>query len=180
MGKPLGLGKIKIDILNLLFVNRKDRYETDPLFDTSFFHQQTDTNVKRIEEISKKLTESHADFHKRRYCSTVTVKEKNQNCKTISGFIEVFKTTIKNLYGDNWLTQLENIGNPESTKTKGVPVQYPNLENGGVEECFKWWVWNSGKEKDVTGEKKTLKAVPEKVGGKMPTLPITPGQYKNT
>jgi CRISPR-associated protein (TIGR03986 family) len=170
MGKPLGLGKINIEILNVLFVNRHYRYREEPLFTDSFFHCQSDTKQERLSKIEGCFSGKENSFYKNRFCHTVSeTYEKDKDY-----FINKFKSAINRLYDENWLIQLENIGNPESTNIPDVPVQYPNLKKGGVEECFKWWVRNSGKERHVTGAKVTLKEVPENAGDKMPTLPFNP------
>ncbi len=142
MGKPIGLGCVKIDILNLLFVDRMERYNNDQLFDNHFFHTQTDTNKKRIVKINEKLNEKDDFnlFEKQRF---VANSKNQQEAKyNASYFIQKFKETIESdfLYGPGWLTPLENIGNPVSTE--GLIVRYPSdpKDPCGYDEAFKWWV----------------------------------------
>jgi len=173
LGKPLGLGKIKIDLLNLLFVNRKKRYVEDDLFSPAFFHSQTGTKTERISELGDALNREGRDFDRQRFCA-IANQESDLRIKPL---ISIFKKKIQELYGENWLTPLENLGDPASTE--GLEVRYPpHPDTGGYEESFKWWMRNAGNDKDenrqtIPGAKKTLAAIPSKPG-KAPTLPSNP------
>ena len=182
MGKPIGLGRIRIDILNLLFVNRQRRYGDDNLFDSTFFHSQTDTDTKRINEINKPLKDESSDqqnerdrFQKQRYFSVAS----DPHQQDIEYFRNEFKGKIKLIYGDNWLVPLESMGDPGSTE--GHNVRYPPDPNdpGGHDEAFKWWVRNAGKDKDeyghpIPGLKKPLPALSDVPSTPAPTLPVDP------
>lgn len=175
MGKPLGLGKIEVEILNVLFVNRQCRYGKDALFTESFFHTQTGTNQERLSEIEGRFSGEEYAFYKNRFCPAV----KNTHEKDKAYFLEKFKAATSAAYGKDWLIQLENPGNPDSTEIPDTPVQYPNLKKGGDEESFKWWMRNAGKEKDagrrpIPGLNKTLQGMPASEGAKAPVLPFNP------
>ena len=174
MGKPLGMGSIQIDTLNLLFVNRKERYENDPFFSNQFFHTQTGTVGKRLGELADIYSQSadkQASFESERFCSQI--KKEAQN--NMEHFVSQFKKKIHELYANDWLVPLENIGN--LTATEGLDVRYPpNPDNNSEKEIFKWWVLNAHKEK---GQKKTLSRVPETPEHKAGTLPNNPGLRAN-
>ncbi|MBF0551229.1 MAG: hypothetical protein HQK60_11905 [Deltaproteobacteria bacterium] len=174
--------------MNLLFVNRTDRYKTDPLFADSndtqgtapFFHTQAVTKNDKIKAIRQAFTGSpRADFERERFGAWA----QKQHSKSVDEFITEFKNLIQSqeLYGANWLAPLENIGDPKSTA--GLEVHYPlNPEpmppdapaDLPFKESFKWWMRNAGKEKGYTGSKKSLPTTPGKPGEKAPVLPKNP------
>jgi CRISPR-associated protein (TIGR03986 family) len=156
MGKPLGMGRIKVEIANLLFVDRKTRYGKSNLFDVSFFHQQTDSNLGNIAE-----NFGRDGFHSMQFCQEASEPSEHN----VDYYRNQFKEHVRNQYGNEWGTILEMIGDPGATED--LEVCYPPNPSGEEGENFKWWVDNRGKE----GMRKPLPVIE---GAKAPTLSADP------
>lgn len=168
MGKPLGMGQIKVDILNLLFIDRQLRYGDDPLFSPGLFHAQTGTKTSDLETLTNDFADDERGiFNRERYCPSVHVEHE----KATEDFTGEFKKKITKEYGPDWLIPLETIGYPDATDLPDIPVQYPNLAKGGLAESYKWWMRNSDK---VRGKMKPLPQVPNQPGKKAGVLPFDP------
>jgi CRISPR-associated protein (TIGR03986 family) len=156
MGKPLGMGRIKVEIANLLLVDRKTRYGKSDLFDTSFFHQQTDSNLGNIAE-----NFGRDGFHSMQFCQEAGEPSEHN----VDYYRNQFKEHVRNQYGNEWGTILGMIGDPGATED--LDVCYPPNPSREEGENFKWWVNNRGKE----GMRKPLPVIE---GAKAPTLPADP------
>lgn len=163
MGKPLGIGRIKVEIANLLFVDRKARYCKDNLFEEHFFHQQTDTNLGNL-----KKSFADSKFHSMHQKPSKPF-EHNEAYYNEAYYRDKFKKDVRSHYGNEWGAILEMIGDPGATGS--LKVCYPPNPSGEEGKNFKWWMRNSGKEKDIKGVRKALPVIE---GAKAPTLPADP------
>ncbi len=156
MGKPLGMGRIKVELANLLFVDRKTRYGKSALFDTRFFHQQTDSNLGNIAE-----NFGRDGFHSMQFCQDASEPSEHD----VAYYRNKFQKDVRSHYGNEWGAILEMIGDPAATGN--LKVCYPPNPSGEEGKNFEWWVRNRGKQ----GMRKPLPVIK---GAKAPTLPTDP------
>lgn len=131
MGKPLGLGQVRIDPIGLFFIDRFERYNnTTDLFNAKRYHEYwvpEDENVAVWpEEYQKEQWEAQNGLKKSK---KGFLNKKDGIYNTQNAFEP--QSDIK--------TALELLGNPESTKNK--KVHYPQIvENPDLEEeHFQWF-----------------------------------------
>ena len=119
MGKPIGLGSVKIDILALQTIDRYQRYATDDLNAQRFNqHRWVNTDYqKHLDEAGCQITPT-------------------SNPLIPDNLREIFtKTMNANIY-----RTLDLLGNPENIKN---PVHYPQINNNSIEEeNYQWFVAN--------------------------------------
>lgn len=139
MGKPLGLGSVKVDIIGLHLVNRAVRYR-ETAFDTAKRYAQVWKNTDVIAKLPPHLgTESQA--------------EPRGNCPSPVDLAYAQMQVLKKNAPDVF-NAITLIGNPKAV-TK--PVHYPQLRGQDIEEeTFKWFVNNDLPERNYYGENQTL------------------------
>ena len=153
MGKPIGLGSVRIDPVGLLLVDRKKRYSNEGLGDERYH----DSWVAPDEDVSKWPLPYRAEKGVKADCPAFE--------ELREGFSRTMDTDIRHA--------LELIGNPESVV---APVHYPQMHGpkiGGAEfeqEHFRWFTEN---DRRAEKEKETAVALePMKSGDShLPTLP---------
>lgn len=136
MGKPLGLGSVRIEPIGVFRVNRKDRYAKGNLFADRYAEvwRATDANAYPWAVVADEIPPSYehesravgADFN-----------------PTIAELHRQFRETMKGLAPDI-IHALELIGNPDSVK---APVHTPLVKDNGVmqddeSKSFLWFVAN--------------------------------------
>lgn len=126
MGKPIGLGRVRIDIMGILFIDRAQRYHTKDLFHAPRYHQAWLNN-----EISP-------DVYPREQQAVRQAKNLSFHWENLR---EAFRTSI----ASNVINALELIGDPNK-----VPAVVHTPQTGGIEpndpkmeqENFHWFVDN--------------------------------------
>ena len=126
MGKPLGLGKIKVEPIGLFLIDRIRRYEKDPLFSPSRYHKSWG---------DKKILGKLPDCYQK--------EKKMELFGEINDVFNYLITSFRNKtvldQGKDSVSAIEVLGNPNVT----APVHYPQLEGAHIEgENFKWFVEN--------------------------------------
>jgi CRISPR-associated protein (TIGR03986 family) len=125
MGKPLGLGTVRIDPLSICYIDRAKRYRKADLFNSSRYH-----DIWRADEPSSSESNLPKDKDKKR---------------SFSDFRDYFRNIMKNINAKG-IEALELIGDPAGIKD--APVQYPQVNMAKVEkgddelEHFRWWEAN--------------------------------------
>ncbi len=135
MGKPIGLGSVKIDVVALLTIDRKQRYTKDPL-ESYRYNQHNWVNqayLKEMNDMGYKITETSNPLQptdlRKKFTDTMSY--------------DIYRA-------------LDLLGNPHNIKH---PVHYPQVENQNIEEeNFKWFVTND----NPNAETNTLEAINEK------------------
>ena len=170
LGKPLGMGRIRIDLLNLLLVDRRRRYGEDELFADVFFHCQDGTRTDRVTKLRQTFEAKNDLFNRSRFCTTAGENWQ----RTITELRQNFVDTMKQAYGDDFFAQLENLGHLGATQ--GLEVRYPPNPGDPASrtESFKWFLRNADKERNITGRRATLPPVPGVAGSQAPALPCDP------
>lgn len=143
LGKPLGLGTVRIDIAGLFLTDRQKRYaEDDPFSPAHRYH-------------SSCLSDCMQNAPKDRYRNETGVEPK----PTIIGELrDYFRTSMINAKLSATIEAVETIGNP-SKIVQGIHVQYPQIENGPAEgDHFKWFVRN-GHKNTPDNERQYLKPI---------------------
>ena len=131
MGKPIGLGSVKIDILALQTIDRKKRYAQDKI-DAERFNRHNWVNTADIDELDKagyKVVPTSGPL------DPVTLRK-------------IFTDTMEaNIY-----RALELLGNPHNVK---YPVHYPQVQTKPIEQKnYQWFVANdkeSGEGRNTIG-----------------------------
>ena len=138
MGKPIGLGSVKIDIMALQTINRKKRYAQDKV-EAERFNQHNWVNAAYQDELKK------AGY---KVVPTLGPLEPMTLRKTFTDTMEA------NIY-----RALELLGNPYNVKH---PVHYPQVQAKEIEkENYQWFVANDkGSGKDPAKEE-VLKDITE-------------------
>ncbi|WP_027150709.1 TIGR03986 family CRISPR-associated RAMP protein [Methylobacter tundripaludum] len=142
MGKPLGLGSVKIDIMALQTINRQQRYAQDGLEENRFNRHNwvNPPHQPRLDKAGYSISLSSTPLNPEILRATFT--------KTMNA--DIYRT-------------LELLGNPQNVKR---PVHYPQVENHNIEqENYKWFVANdqgSGKGRNkIDPAEKALKILTE-------------------
>ncbi|MFZ4538913.1 RAMP superfamily CRISPR-associated protein [Propionivibrio sp.] len=139
MGKPLGLGSVKVDVIGMFLVNRVTRYR-ETAFDTAKRYAQVWKNTSINVSLPPHLSaESQA--------------EPVGNCPSPVDLahtqMQMLKQKAQDIFNAIVLT-----GNPKAV-TK--PVHYPQLRGQDIEEeTFKWFVNNDYEDRNYTGESMPL------------------------
>ncbi|GEM_PF-887997 len=129
MGKPLGLGSIKITPLSLFLVNRSQRYATDGL-DKPRYHAVWHTGT---------ASEPRWPDHLQR-------EQQGIAFEGVSTAPTVMSLAAEAKVSDDVKRALELLGNPDEIT---VPVHYPQLHNGLMEsKQFDWFVQNDKSGRD--------------------------------
>ncbi|MDD4273329.1 MAG: TIGR03986 family CRISPR-associated RAMP protein [Desulfobacter postgatei] len=125
MGKPIGLGTVKIDIAALQTIDRQARYNDSA------------QNTERYNEgawVDKKLEKQILELYGENGISSTPGKLNPQDCK--KKFTETMDTDIARA--------IELLGNPGHVKN---PVHYPQVNDENIEkENFKWFERNATNE----------------------------------
>jgi CRISPR-associated protein (TIGR03986 family) len=170
MGKPIGLGTVRITPAGLLLVNRNERYSADGLFNPRFaavWHaddSQAWPWPTKHKESSEQLSE--ASEWPERYAREVAAAQSATDKISPPDLYQNFVTSMdQSLHG-----ALALIGDPSAIRKT---VHYPIVEGQSVEaegETFKWFMANdfkSGRSPDQTAPAKTsLKPLVAQVQGK--------------
>lgn len=142
MGKPIGLGSVKIDIMALQTINRRQRYAQDEI-EAERFNQHSWVNTTyqdKLEKAGYKVIPSTPPL----------------NPETLR---EIFTNTMNaDIY-----RALDLLGNPQNVT---YPVHYPQVQRTNIEqENYKWFVAN-----DQGPASKALEPITEN-STYLPTLP---------
>lgn len=131
MGKPIGLGRVRIDIMGILFIDREQRYCTKDLFQAPRYHQAWLNN-----EISP-------DVYPRE-------QQAAQQAKNLPFHWEDLRKAFRSRIASNVINALELIGDPNK-----VPAVVHTPQIGGIEldepkmerKNFDWFVNNNDPKK---------------------------------
>jgi CRISPR-associated protein (TIGR03986 family) len=128
MGKPLGLGSARVEILGLFLVDRQQRYTTDALPASRYQH------IWRKDAAPAENWPSHLQTEAK---ATATQNAPNPNDLAASA-LEKLQNTAPDVYNAILL-----LGNPAAVKK---PVHYPQVAGADLEkELFKWFMDNDAK-----------------------------------
>lgn len=152
MGKPLGLGSVKIEPVGLFYIDRKKRYEEEDLLSTECKRYHAADKIGDVSALAPEIYKYEV------------AEEPNLvlgNYLSFTALRDDFRGQIyPHTHGAITL-----VGNPASVTH---PVHTPILERGNVEEeTFKWFVENENKDRPVD-RKAFLKPLPQDT---LPTLP---------
>ncbi|MGQ0594715.1 MAG: TIGR03986 family type III CRISPR-associated RAMP protein [Gammaproteobacteria bacterium] len=126
MGKPIGLGTVRVNIEGLFLVNRLVRYGSDDVFDRSRYHQVWWGGHHSAEWRSRYRLEMVAAT------GQPTIAQQEQPEQRAARYLEQHTGSTTHV--------LLALGNPQNIRD---PVHYPQLANLDVEvETFKWFVYN--------------------------------------
>ncbi len=134
MGKPLGLGTVKIEPQALLFINRHERYSKDTLFSTPRYHRVwRPQDAADLPSAYKKVADKAP--------IKVGADDAAESC---AGLKAVFTNALKAIdTTGHTLKVVEKLGDPASVQH---PVHYPQVlgRNGAASELerYKWFVAN--------------------------------------
>lgn len=121
LGKPIGLGSIRIDPVGLYFVDRAKRYSSAEWLKPRYAEAWVDS------ETVSKLPKSYS-----REAGTTSTEG-------ISSWADR-RAAFKDLMPADLLNAIETLGNPGNVKE---PVHYPTVQGGSAEkEHFQWFVAN--------------------------------------
>jgi hypothetical protein len=124
LGKPLGLGSVRIDVVGICLVNRADRYAADGLFKPRY------EDVWREEKVDEWPT-----AYQREKSATLSKSE-----NPIESLRQSFRQSIVDAGNGEILNALEMLGNPANVR---VAVHTPTVEDGETEkETYRWFVAN--------------------------------------
>lgn len=142
MGKPIGLGSVKVDIAALQTIDRKRRYSENSI-DDERYNQHSWIN---------------ADYAAKLENAGYSVGPNSNPLDPA-----VLRKTFTDTMDADIYRALELLGNPNSVKR---PVHYPQVQDGHIEqENYKWFVANdqgSGQEPNKIGPfHQTLKTIDE-------------------
>lgn len=121
LGKALGLGSVKIDIMGVFLINRTERYSLKGFYETARYHQALQDTATSTEWEVLYPTEFDA-------------------LKTATELKSADFYTDKSLIDDTSLNLLNTVGNPTNLK-EGVSVKPPltNQQVSEEEETFQWF-----------------------------------------
>lgn len=126
MGKPIGLGTVRISIEGLFLVNRIARYGSDDIFGGHRYYQAWWTDQHSVEWRSRYPLEVVAATGQ----PTIALQEQPE--QRAARYLEQ--------HCDSATRALLTLGNPQNIQH---PVHYPQRANLDVEvETFKWFVYN--------------------------------------
>lgn len=126
LGKPLGLGKLKLEPVGLFFINRINRYRQEPLLGSRYTVAWKDPNV--IDWPDR--------YRREKDCPTTS------STKSPRDYREDYRKRIEQKYPKLFTTlqAIELIGDPSKVKH---PVHYPQLPSRDVEsKLYKWFQEN--------------------------------------
>jgi len=130
MGKPIGLGSVKIEIIGLFLVNRQARYRQVDFSDTNPQAQRYDT-VWKCDKFPTQLP-AHLCREKD---ATPTVANQTTPEQMAQNQMRALQTADPALFNAILLT-----GNPKAVKK---PVHYPQVRGRPIEtETYRWFVEN--------------------------------------
>ena len=125
MGKPIGLGSVKIEPVGLFTVNRKERYfsQTGDLFEQKRYHNAWKSGTNSLPAIYDREKMEYGDGNQLGKLDYEKIKK---------GFADRMDKDIQKA--------LEILGDPAKVT---IPVHYPQLTNKDIEnENFKWFMNN--------------------------------------
>lgn len=153
LGKPLGLGSVKLDIIGLFLIDRQQRYSLDGFYETSRYHQvlqgsQTDDAWQTLYPL---------EYQAWQQIEKTTLADSTicQNAELIDGIT---------------LDLLNTVGDPSKLKPN-TPVEPPMTlqQNDPEQETFKWFVEN---DKELKNSPSYLEALPPiESNRELPVLP---------
>ncbi|NOY54350.1 MAG: TIGR03986 family CRISPR-associated RAMP protein [Deltaproteobacteria bacterium] len=131
-GKPIGLGKVRIDPIGLFLVNREDRYTTDEIFSSPRY-----AKVWRKEDAPEDWPgrygrEAEAEVAEAEVAGAITY--------------DAFRKGFRDKMNEDIRPALELLGDPAKVTE---PVHTPLVQGQGPEdETFKWFVENDKRRHD--------------------------------
>ncbi len=135
MGKPIGLGSIKIDIKGLFIIERQLRYDEKDIFNTCRYHKIF--VYEQNKEFIRKLNDCYI-YEKEALDKDTLIDEKIKPETLSSNFAEKMNKDIKK--------SIELLGNPGNIN---FPVHTPQIMNVKdlEKETFKWFKNNQENQK---------------------------------
>ena len=127
MGKPLGLGSVKIDLSGVYFIDRVKRYQTDDLFTPRFHKAWIDLQKNVVtEQVNSEYIEQSAEV--------ISIREALDELKQSDEHEKLIDRVSHNLL----CTMMRTDAVPQDSS-----IHYPLLEDQQEEsEGFKWFVQN--------------------------------------
>lgn len=147
LGKALGLGSVKIDIMGVFLIDRTERYSLKGFYETARYHQTLRGTAESTEWEVLYPTEFEA-------------------LKTATELKSADFYTDKSLIDDTSLNLLNTIGNPTNLR-QGISVKPPltNQQVSEEEETFQWFGKNENLPRD---QRQALR--PIEANAALPTL----------
>ncbi len=161
MGKPLGLGKIRIDPIGLFYIDRQARYRETALFE-----------AKRYDGCQVSVKENPSQWPD---CYKRERQVAGQNDTRFPAFDilrESFRDSMLRNKMDDIRQALELLGNPEKVRS---PVQTPQVapERGHdpEKETYRWFVANDQGSDGIASQCEFLRPLDDQVDKTNPVLP---------
>jgi CRISPR-associated protein (TIGR03986 family) len=138
MGKPFGLGTVRIDPVAMLFVSRHDRYQfaSDGPLDSQRYHFGSAQEPNEVERLPSRYQRERQWIEKHRIEGQEIIPFEGWNGKSFSNLRDEFRSSMNR----EIRVALERIGDPASVSH---PVHYPvQRDQTGELEGFKWFMQN--------------------------------------
>ncbi len=155
MAKPLGFGKIRIDLLALCFTNRRTGYQSDRLFGPKFHRMESRIDAEAWRNLSSQLARRY-----RHEAEAVTALP--GEAQALPG-CDALLAEVQESIPEEVRAALELLGDPAKVEELNTEVCYPVLLGKKAEgENFRWF---------MTNDKSKKKALPPLEPGKpLPAL----------
>jgi len=152
LGKPLGLGTVRIDVAGLFLTDRRTRYADDnPFSSTARYHSSWQSPLMKSAPAE-------------RYRHERGVGNQAPNVTT---FRDTFRQAMVGANLNAVIEALETIGDPAKI-TPGVAVHYPQLNGRAVEgDHYEWFVRNDKRQRGREPCREVLRPIEN---GTIPTL----------
>lgn len=139
MGKPLGLGSVRIDPVNLLRLDRRRRYASDDIFETERWHDVSDSGAASC---ASKIESGNGTAMR---SPTIAMRAEGYREWAEQHWPRAIRAL--SLIGETWHAAR---GTPDGAfahaRADDIPVGFPPQRNGQVDddehESFKWFALN--------------------------------------
>jgi CRISPR-associated protein (TIGR03986 family) len=129
MGKPIGLGTVKIEPVGIFLIDRQSRYREQDIFNAKRYHAGWLLQNDELEKLPGIYDRERKEYGK--------IENKPNN------YFDNLRNDFKKKIDEDISKAIEIIG---ETLKKNIPIHYPQLENRDIEkEIFKWFVANDKK-----------------------------------
>ena len=173
LGKSIGLGRVRVDPVGLLLVNRLDRYSSAGLFAPRY--DKVWHAADQSEWPWPETTDDVSDWPEERYKREATAVNEVAGGSRPAFAPQTLHEAFRQGMDPDIRFALELIGDPTSLRS---PVRTPALNNQltrlrglGEKETFEWFVANDKAETDNQQSLKPLKAPAQQQANQPPKLP---------
>ncbi|MDA1166534.1 MAG: TIGR03986 family CRISPR-associated RAMP protein, partial [Planctomycetota bacterium] len=170
LGKPIGLGTVRIDPQGLFLVDRQQRYLTDDLFSDRRYHTVSASTENWWSDNAAEDLPQFLYERERNAAAMAAAGQSGDASEAISTsslrdrYREIANQTLKKV-----ITAIERVGDPQNSAN--LPVHYPQLDTnslpqgGNVElalerELYRWFVENENQHRN-SNQREFLKPLDE-------------------